>query len=318
MAPQRIAVVDLGTNSTRLLVAEVAGGTVSEIDRRTTVTRLGEGVDSGGRLSPAAIERVLAALAGYREAIDALEPGEVVAVATSAARDAANAGELRDAVATRFGIAVRTISGAEEAALTFLGATRARRGPSAETLVVDIGGGSTELVVGAPGTEPHFHVSTDLGVVRHSERHLHDDPPAAAQVERLVRDARGTIADAVPEPARAAVAAGIAVAGTPTSLAAVEQRLEPYDPQRVHGYRLAREDVERMLAQLAGMLLEERRNVRGLHPDRAATIVSGAAILLEVMRAFDLLEIEVSEADLLHGAVLAAGGFGLAPRGESG
>ena len=304
MAAQRIAVVDLGTNSTRLLVAEIAGGEVSELDRRTTVTRLGEGVDAAGRLSGEAIERVLTALAGYREAVDALAPDRVVAVATSAARDAANSAELRDAIAERFGFEVRTISGEEEAALTFLGATAARRVRSAEILVLDIGGGSTELVVGTPGAVPGFHASTPLGVVRHSERHISGDPPLGDQVDALARDARATIEKAVPPEVLKRASAGVAVAGTPTSLAAIEQRLEPYDRARVHGHRLARASVEAMLGELARMSLADRREVPGLHPDRAPTIVAGAAILLEAMRSFDLDEVEVSEADLLHGAAL--------------
>ena len=318
MARERIAVVDLGTNSTRLLVAEVADGQVSEIDRRTTVTRLGEGVDAGGRLSTAAIGRVLEAVAGYREAIDDLGARTPVALATSAARDAANADELREAIAERFDLEVRTISGDEEAALTFLGATSARWGSSAETLVADIGGGSTELVVGIPGADPRFQVSTPLGVVRHAERHIRDDPPPPAQLEALARDARTTIAGAVPAEVRAGVAAGIAVAGTPTSLAAVDQRLEPYDPERVHGYHLSREAVERMLGELAALPLGQRRRVPGLHPDRAVTIVAGTSILRECMRAFGLREVEVSEADLLHGAALRAGDFGRVGRGEAG
>jgi exopolyphosphatase / guanosine-5'-triphosphate,3'-diphosphate pyrophosphatase len=311
-------VVDLGTNSTRLLVADVADGRVSELDRRTTVTRLGEGVDSAGRLSTAAIGRVLDALAGYRRAMDDLGAGEVVAIATSAARDAANAGDLRDAIADRYGIDVRTISGGEEAALTFLGATSARRDSRAETLVVDIGGGSTELVVGTPGAEPRFHVSTDLGVVRQTERHIEGDPPGPEQVDAIARDARGAIEEAVAEDLRTGVATAIAVAGTPTSLAAIEQRLDPYDRERVQGYRLSREAVDRMLAALAAVPLEERRRVPGLHPDRAPTIVAGTAILRECMGAFDLREVGVSEADLLHGAALQAGGFGPVAGGELG
>ena len=309
MAPGRIAVVDLGTNSTRLLIADVSRGEVSEIDRRTTVTRLGEGVDAAGRLSPAAIDRVVATLAGYKDGVDRHEVREVVALATSAARDAANAADLHDAIRDRFGMAVRTIGGDEEAALTFLGATAARSDTSGETLVLDIGGGSTELVVGTPGAPPRFHASTALGVVRHTERHIRSDPPLREEVDELARAARTTIEDAVPEAVRRGVEAGIAVAGTPTSLAAIEQRLEPYDPSRVHGHRLSRTSVERMLGELGGMTLDERRALAGLHPDRAPMIVAGASILLEAMGTFDLREVEVSEADLLHGAALRGGGW---------
>ena len=294
----RIAVVDLGTNSTRLLVAEVDDRTVRELDRRTNVTRLGEGVDAAGRLSDAGIERVANVLAGYREAIDALGAETAIGVATSAVRDAANGGEFRDMLAGRFGLDLRVISGEEEARLTFRGATYAREVSGAETMVVDIGGGSTEYVVGEPGAEPRFHVSTRLGSVRQTERH--------AELEAMRAEARSIITGDVPEAIRASVDAGIAVAGTATSLAAIDLVLERYDRDRVDGHSLSIGAVEVMLARLAELPLAERRKVTGLHPDRAPTIVAGAAILAESMRAFGLDRIEVSEADLLHGAALVA------------
>jgi exopolyphosphatase/guanosine-5'-triphosphate,3'-diphosphate pyrophosphatase len=301
----RVAVVDIGTNSTRLLVAEIDDGRVTELERRTTVTRLGEGLEASGRLSDAAIARVSDALADYRETIDRLGAGRVVAVATSAMRDAENGPELRDEILRRFGIEARTISGDEEARLTFLGAT-AGRDPGAETLVIDIGGGSTEYVTGRAGSHPDFHVSTRMGSVRHTERHLHGDPPTATELEALAEDARSIVETDVPADVRERVAAGIAVAGTATSLAAIDQELDPYDPGKVHGYRLPRASCERLVARLAALTVAERRDVTGLHPDRAPTIVAGAVILLESMRAFDLHEIEVSENDILHGAALAA------------
>jgi exopolyphosphatase/guanosine-5'-triphosphate,3'-diphosphate pyrophosphatase len=301
----RVAVVDIGTNSTRLLVAEVEDGRVTELERRTTVTRLGERLEASGRLSDAAIARVSEALADYRETIDRLGADRVVAVATSAMRDAENGPEFRDEILRRFGIDARTISGDEEARLTFLGATAGREA-GAETLVVDIGGGSTEYVTGHPAADPDFHVSTRMGSVRHTERHLHGDPPTSAELAALAEDARSIVETDVPAAVRERVESGIAVAGTATSLAAIDQELDPYDPDRVHGYRLARASCERLVARLAALTLDERRNVTGLHPDRAPTIVAGAAILLESMRAFGLDEIEVSENDILHGAALAA------------
>jgi exopolyphosphatase/guanosine-5'-triphosphate,3'-diphosphate pyrophosphatase len=301
----RVAVVDIGTNSTRLLVAEVEHGDLRELERQTTVTRLGEGLEATGRLSDVAIGRVSDALAAYREVIDRLRAERTVAVATSAMRDAENGPDFRDEIQRRFGLDARTISGDEEARLTFLGAT-AGRDVGAETLVIDIGGGSTEYVVGRPGADPSFHVSTRMGSVRHTERHLPGDPPTEAELAALAEDARAIVEADVPAEIRERVGAGIAVAGTATSLAAIDQELDPYDPERVHGYRLSQASCERLLARLAGLTVAERRAVAGLHPDRAPTIVAGAGILLESMRAFGLDEVEVSERDILHGAALVA------------
>ncbi|MBA3264710.1 MAG: Ppx/GppA family phosphatase [Thermoleophilaceae bacterium] len=300
-----VAVVDIGTNSTRLLVAEVEDGQIAELERQTTVTRLGEGLEASGRLSNAAIARVSEALADYRETIDRLGAERVVAVATSAMRDAENGPEFRDEIQRRFDIEARTISGDEEARLTFLGAT-AGRDAGAETLVIDIGGGSTEYVTGHPGSGPGFHISTRMGSVRHTERHLHSDPPTSAELAALAEDARSIVEGDVPPDVRERVAAGIAVAGTATSLAAIDQQLDPYDPDKVHGYRLSRASCDRLVGRLAGLTVAQRRQVPGLHPDRAPTIVAGTGILLESMRDFGLDEIEVSENDILHGAALGA------------
>ncbi|HEV3377528.1 MAG TPA: Ppx/GppA phosphatase family protein [Thermoleophilaceae bacterium] len=299
-----VGVVDLGTNSTRLLVADVQDGSLTELERRTTVTRLGEGVEKTGRLSDAAVARVCEALAVYREVLDRLGAEDVVAVATSAMRDAENGPAFRDEIRERFGIEARTISGDEEARLTFLGATSSRRA-GAQTLVIDIGGGSTEYVTGQAGSDPGFHVSTRMGSVRHTERHLHSDPPTADEMASLAEDARAIVTGDVPGEVRERVEEGIAVAGTATSLAAIAQELDPYDPEKVHGYRLGRGTCERIVSQLAALTVDTRRRVTGLHPDRAPTIVAGAVILLESMRAFDLDQIEISEADILHGAALA-------------
>lgn len=303
---ERIAVVDLGTNSTRLLVAEGADGRVVELERCTIVTRLGQGVEATGRLAEEAIARVNEALGAYREVIDRLDARTVIAVATSAMRDAENGPAFRDQIRQRFGIDPRTISGDEEARLTFLGAT-AGRSTAAETLVIDIGGGSTEYVIGRPGSDPRFHVSSRMGSVRFTERHLQSDPPAHEEMASLAEDARTVVAADVPAELRERVGFGIAVAGTATTLAAIDQELDPYDPEKVDGYRFNRGACERIVAQLAALTVNERRQTTGLHPDRAPTIVAGTVILLESMRAFDLGEVEVSESDLLHGAALAAG-----------
>jgi exopolyphosphatase/guanosine-5'-triphosphate,3'-diphosphate pyrophosphatase len=304
----RIAVIDMGTNSTRLLVAEVHDGAVRELERRTEITRLGEGVDASGRLSEDATERVFDTLAEYREQIDRYGAETVVAVATSAVRDADNGEEFREELKDRFGIEARTIPGGEEARLTFLGATSALASDGDPTLVLDIGGGSTEFVVGHPRTEPDFHVSTELGSVRQTERHLRDDPPSADQLERLRQEVRETIEEDVPDDVRSATSEGIAVAGTATSVAAIDLELDPYDPERVEGHPLTQDKTERILSMLAGLPVEERREVTGLHPERAPTIVAGVAILVEAMRAFGLDQMRASESDILHGAALTAAG----------
>jgi exopolyphosphatase/guanosine-5'-triphosphate,3'-diphosphate pyrophosphatase len=300
----RVAVVDLGTNTTRVLVAEVRDGRVHELERRTTVTRLGEGVDATGRLADGAIARVTKVLDEYKRVIDELEPEHTIALATSATRDAENGDEFRQMLHDRYGFDARIIPGEEEARLTFLGATATRPEGEGPLLVIDIGGGSTEYIVGRAGNEPDFRVSTQAGSVRQSERHLLEDPPSREGLDELATDVRAILKDAIPADVREQVDAGIAVAGTATSLAAIDQRLEPYDPEKVDGYALLLEACDRMLGELAAIPLDERRQVPGLHPDRAPTIVAGAAILVESMRLFGLDSVEVSEADILHGAAL--------------
>jgi exopolyphosphatase / guanosine-5'-triphosphate,3'-diphosphate pyrophosphatase len=285
-----VAVIDIGTNTTRLLVAEVEDGEVVELERRTTITSLGQGVDASGRLAQEAMDRVAEAIAVYREVIDRLGAERVVALATSAMRDAENGPEFRDFLQQRFGIDAHTISGDEEARLTFLGATSSRNDDD-ETVVIDIGGGSTEYVVGRPGADPEFNISTQMGSVRHTERFLHSDPPKHEELEQLAAAVRETVPDV-------SVGHGIAVAGTATSLAAID------GAEEVHGYRLPLATCERLVAMLAALSVGERQHVRGLHPDRAPTIVAGAVILTESIRSFGLAEIEVSARDILHGAAL--------------
>jgi exopolyphosphatase/guanosine-5'-triphosphate,3'-diphosphate pyrophosphatase len=300
----RVAVVDIGTNSTRLLIADVSRErSVTQLHRESIVTRLGEGVDATGRLTDAAMQRVFATLGRYRAAIDEHDVTRTTAVLTSAVRDAANGAEFTTAVRDGFGLDARTIDGAEEAALTFAGATSERADDGREIVVVDIGGGSTEFVTGRDGTVD-FHVSTQAGVVRQTERHLHDDPPPREGLQALTDEVRTIFEGAVPAPLRERVRTGIAVAGTATSCAAIELELDPYDPERVHGHMLQLGVCEMLLARLAQMTNDERRAVTGLQPDRAPTIVAGIAMLVEVMRAFDLEEIEVSEHDILRGAAL--------------
>ena len=300
----RVAVVDIGTNSTRLLVADVSpGGEVVQLHRESIVTRLGEGVDANGWLGDGPMQRVFVALGRFRRTIDEYGATATTAVLTSAVRDAANGADFTMAVRGGFGLDARTIDGGEEAALTFSGATSERAGDHREVVVVDIGGGSTEFVTGRDGVVG-FHVSTQAGVVRQTERHLHDDPPPPDGLQALADEVRQIVADAVPQEIRERVQTGIAVAGTATSCAAIELALDPYDPERVHGHVLQLATCELLLARLALMTNDERRAVVGLHPDRAPTIVAGIAMLVEVLRAFGLEEIEVSEHDILRGAAL--------------
>jgi exopolyphosphatase/guanosine-5'-triphosphate,3'-diphosphate pyrophosphatase len=298
---KRVAVIDVGTNSTRLLVADVDGG-VAPVERRSTVTRLGRGVDLSGRLATEAIEDVCAAIGDYVGILQELEAETVEVIATSAVRDADNGSAFVAELRERFALSARVLDGEEEARLTYLGATSEAL-PSEPTLVVDIGGGSTELIVGE-GSEISFHDSLQAGVVRHSERCISSDPPTAEQLEALATDVRGLIQDSVDAGVEAR--RGIAVAGTPTSLAAVAMELEPYDPSRVHGHVLALPSIQVILSRLASLPLAERVEVPGLHPDRAPTIVAGVVILVETMRAFDLERITVSEHDILYGTALAA------------
>jgi exopolyphosphatase/guanosine-5'-triphosphate,3'-diphosphate pyrophosphatase len=305
----RVAVVDIGTNATRLLVADVLGdGAITELERRSTVTRLGHGVDASGALAPEAMQRVFDTLAGYRAAIDEHGVTETTAVLTSAVRDAANGADFATRVRDDFGLDAQTLSGDQEAQLSFLGATSARdpQAPS-PVVVIDIGGGSTEFVVGQRG-EVAFYVSTQAGAVRQGERHLRTDPPAPDELAALAEEVREIYAQGVPADVRSSVSAGVAVAGTATQLAAVDQALVPYDSARVHGYRLDRAACERMLAQLALLPEAQRREVSGLDPARAPTIVVGAVLMLEAMRAFELDVVEVSEHDILRGAALRRAG----------
>ncbi|HET7510143.1 MAG TPA: Ppx/GppA phosphatase family protein [Solirubrobacterales bacterium] len=299
---KRVAVIDIGTNSTRLLVADVAGGQVSPVERRSTVTRLGRGVDLSGHLAHEAIEDVCTAIDGYVGILQELEAETIEAIATSAVRDADNGSAFIAELRERFALSARVLDGEEEARATYLGAT-SENPPSEPTLVVDIGGGSTELVVGT-GNEVAFHDSLQAGVVRHSERHVASDPPTAGELEALATDVRGLIEESLGAGVEAHQ--GIAVAGTPTSLAAVEMELEPYDPTRVHSHVLELPSIQRMLSRLASAPLAERVEIPGLHPDRAPTIVAGVVILVEVMRAFGLEQIAVSEHDILYGTALAA------------
>jgi exopolyphosphatase/guanosine-5'-triphosphate,3'-diphosphate pyrophosphatase len=343
----RVAVVDIGTNSTRLLIADVdpRREAVHEVLRRSCVTRLGHGVDSNGWLSEDAVQRVFHALSDYRADIHAHHVSANLAVLTSAVRDASNGADFAARVCRDFQLDARVLTGDQEAQLTFRGAMSGRpiaRPPDAAepaeatdmaepaqpaepaepaeaaepdrpTVVIDIGGGSTEFVVGVARTA-RFHTSLHAGVVRMSERHIHSDPPASHELQELALDVRTTLLDGLPPEERAPVKHGIAVAGTATSAASIDLELDPYDPARVHGYKLLLGTVEMLLARLADMTEQERRTVVGLNPDRAPTIVAGMILLQEAMCAFELEQVEVSEHDILYGGALLAAG---APAGAA-
>ena len=300
----RVAVVDIGTNSTRLLIADVEGTGVYEVERRTTVTNMGRGVDHTATICSDAVEDVCAAIADYMARYEEMGAERVMAIATSAVRDAVNGEAFIAELRERFDLDARMLTGEEEAHLTYLGAT-AHRPTAGPTLVFDIGGGSTELIVGT-GREVGFHTSLQAGTIRHSERHLTSDPPDPHELEDLAADIRNLIDRAVAAQPDGVPTRAIAVAGTPTSLAAIDQGLEPYDPGRVHGYHLGLQRIQRMLSRLSSLPLAERLRIPGLHPGRAPTIVAGTVILVQVMRAFGLQEVEVSELDILHGSALSA------------
>jgi exopolyphosphatase/guanosine-5'-triphosphate,3'-diphosphate pyrophosphatase len=288
----RVAVVDIGTNSTRLLLADVADGSVTPLERRSIVTRLGEGLEQTGALGDEPQARVLRALDAYRAAVESADLR--TGVLTSAVRDAINGDRFVARVRDDYGIDAETISGDEEAQLTFLGATIGRDA-EAPLLVADIGGGSTELVIGT-GERVDFHVSTQVGVVRHGERHGDD-------VEALRADVRPVLRDALPADAPRRV---IAVAGTATQAASMDLELDEYDHDAVEGHVLSLAQLRERLDQLAALPLEERRRVKGLHPDRAPTIVAGLAVLVEILEAVGADAVEVSDRDLLYGRALRA------------
>lgn len=281
----RVAAVDLGTNTTRLLVADVVDGRIDELHRETRITRLGEGVDARHRLLPVPIARVRNVLSDYRRTLEQLGAERVLAVATSAVRDAENGEAFLGEVEWSYGFTTQLASGEEEAQLT-------RRGvqPPAGTLVLDIGGGSTELVL------DDFHVSLPMGAVRFTERWgEHRAAVEEATTQLLVEHA----ADIHPR-------AAVGVAGTVTTLAALDLGLERYDRNRVDGHVLTRRAAQTQLHRLAALPLEERKQLPALEPERAPVIVAGACILVATLAYFGLNAITVSERDILDGIALAA------------
>jgi exopolyphosphatase / guanosine-5'-triphosphate,3'-diphosphate pyrophosphatase len=300
----RVAAVDLGTNSTRLLVADVEDGRISDVDRETRVTRLGEGVDERRRLLPVPIARVRNVLTDFRRTIETLGAEHTLAVATSATRDAENGEAFLGEIEWSYGFKTRLLSGHEEALMTFRGVT-SDRGVDSGTIIVDIGGGSTELVAGGP-EGVRWNDSLDIGSVRVTERFLKSDPPTDDELDACAEAARAILAERVPGEIRRDTQAAIGVAGTITSLGGLALGLEEYDRERVHGYELTAEALDEQLNRLASVPLDERRQMRPLDPDRAPVIVGGAVIAREVLAFFELEALRISERDILDGAALAA------------
>jgi exopolyphosphatase/guanosine-5'-triphosphate,3'-diphosphate pyrophosphatase len=293
----RVAAVDLGTNSTRLLVADVENGRLDEVSRQLTITRLGEDVDKRRILLPVAVARVRNCLADYRRELESLGAERTLCIATSSVRDAENGEAFLGEIEWSYGFTTRLLSGDEEAAMMLHGVT-AGRPPLDDVLVVDIGGGSTELVHAGDGTV-RFATSLDVGCVRITERFLSSDPPSRPELAAASAYVRSLL------PGLEASAA-IGVAGTITTLATLDLGDDEYDPERTHGHRIPLASVEEQLERLAALTTEERLAVPGIEPGRAPVIVAGIVVLREVLTAYGLEEIEVSERDVLHGAAFAA------------
>ena len=333
----RVAAIDCGTNSLRLLVADVdpVAGRLTDVDRRMEIVRLGQGVDATGRLAPAALDRTLRALAGYAGIIADRSATAVRMVATSATRDAANSADFVRGVTAVLGVAPEVLTGDEEARLSFTGATAEFAaaaagtgggvagtgvgvagggplgGPRPPYLVVDIGGGSTEFVLGGdPAGGPVSALSVDIGCVRLTERYLHSDPPAAAEIAAAVNDigaALDRVAGALPVRAARTL---VGLAGSVTTVAALALGLPHYDAAQIHHARISARQVAEQARGLLRQTREQRASLPVMHPGRVDVIGGGAMILDVVMRRFGFAEVLVSEHDILDGIAwsLAEGG----------
>ncbi len=307
----RVAAIDCGTNSVRLLVADLADDAPAEVERRMEIVRLGQGVDETGRLAPDALERTFGAMRGYRKLIDQHGATATRVVATSATRDAANRQEFADGVREIFGVEPEVVSGAEEAELSFTGATRGLvrlspetevpQGPMPPYLVVDIGGGSTEFVVGS--THAEAALSVDIGCVRLTERHLRaaGDPPSAAALEAVAADIEAALDRVEAEvPVRRAHTL-VGLAGSVTTVAGIALDLPAYDPERIHHSRISAAQVHEVTRRLLAMTHGERAAVPVMHPGRIDVIGVGSMILDRIVRRFEFSQVVVSEHDILDG-----------------
>ncbi|GGL11550.1 Ppx/GppA phosphatase family protein [Planomonospora parontospora] len=309
----RVAAIDCGTNSVRLLIADIHQDSLHEVERRMEIVRLGQGVDETGRLAPEALERTFAAMRGYARLIEDHGAVAVRVVATSATRDAANRQDFADGVREIFGVEPEVVTGAEEAELSFTGATGDLVSLSPETglptpvgtrppyLVVDIGGGSTEFVVGS--THAEAALSVDIGCVRLAERHLRGagDPPSAGAVEAMtadIDDALDRVAEEVPVE-RALTMVGLA--GSVTTVAGMALELDEYNADKIHHSRIPANRAHEISRRLFGMSHSERLAVPVMHPGRADVIGAGALILDRILQRYGFAEVVVSERDILDG-----------------
>jgi exopolyphosphatase/guanosine-5'-triphosphate,3'-diphosphate pyrophosphatase len=299
-----VAAVDIGTNTTRLIVAEVADGEMETLHRESRITRLGEGVDARHRLLPAPVARVRNVLTDYRRTAEGLGAERTLAIATSAVRDAENGEAFLGEIEWSYGFATRLLSGDDEALMTYRGVTADRRLASG-TVIIDIGGGSTEVVAG-DADMVRWHDSLDIGSVRLTERLLYGDPPTGDELVACAGAVRALLAERVPDEVRGATTSAIGVAGTITSIAALALGLDEYDADRIHGSHLSADALSQQVDRLAAVPLEERRKLRPLDPERAPVIVAGGIIARETLAFFGLDDLEISERDILDGAALAA------------
>jgi exopolyphosphatase / guanosine-5'-triphosphate,3'-diphosphate pyrophosphatase len=319
---KRVAAIDCGTNSLRLLIADVdvAGHQLTDVERRMEIVRLGQGVDATGMLAPEALERTLLALAGYARDIRDASVSAVRMVATSATRDATNAADFSSGVERALGIAPEVITGREEARLSFAGATAELAGPGDGAglhpdppyLVVDIGGGSTEFVLGgneaAEGADPAA-ISVDIGSVRLTERYLHADPPTHGQIAAATAAIDSALEDVATAIAVKDARTLVGLAGSVTTVTAIALGLPTYDPSRTHHARISAEMVTAVTEQLLGQTHEQRAAIGSLHPGRVDVIGAGALVLDRVMQRFGFTEMVTSEHDILDGIAwsIAAG-----------
>jgi exopolyphosphatase/guanosine-5'-triphosphate,3'-diphosphate pyrophosphatase len=304
----RVAGIDCGTNSIRLLIADLDGGVLTDVEREMRVVRLGQGVDRTGRLAPDAIERTRVALVDYAAAIREHGAQRVRMVATSATRDAANRADFVAMVRVELGAEPEVITGDQEAALSFAGAVNGLPGVTGPLLVADIGGGSTELVIGAPGGASGLRArSMDVGCVRMTERHLHADPPTGPQIDATVADIRAAIARARRDVPLHEAASFVGVAGTVTTIAAIALGLDRYDPDAIHGSTITAAQIADVTARLLRMSHAERSALPVMHPGRVDVIGGGALVLRTLVEEAGVDAVIASEHDILDGIALSLG-----------